>query len=306
MTTVAQLIDQQTATVATYTAQADSFLQSLLNITNVSFSDGFNIDNLLPSGYQYATLPFIGFPAVAATFTPNLTVANTPPPDAPAVSLAAVSHIAMPSFLTSDLPAPTNEFEFFEAQYQSALLDAAKAKLLDNIFSGGYGIEPGDEAALVQRFRDRETQNAMARIAEAGRSMAIRGFPLPPGELNLTIDASWQEFQNKVADADREVYLKRNSLYVENRQFTIREARELEQILIGFHNSVQERAFNVARASVEMAIALYNAKLATYTSEDQFDHKASVGFIKIFGLPLKTYYQVQQAANGGAPKRAKA
>ncbi|MBI5215590.1 MAG: argininosuccinate synthase [Ignavibacteriae bacterium] len=39
--------------------------------------------------------------------------------------------------------------------------------------------------------------------------------------------------------------------------------------------------------------SLYNAKLATYTSEDQFDHKASEGFIKIFGLPLKTFHQVQ-------------
>jgi argininosuccinate synthase len=39
--------------------------------------------------------------------------------------------------------------------------------------------------------------------------------------------------------------------------------------------------------------SLYNTKLATYTEEDSFDHKASEGFIKIFGLPLKTYNQVQ-------------
>jgi len=38
--------------------------------------------------------------------------------------------------------------------------------------------------------------------------------------------------------------------------------------------------------------SLYDAKLATYTEEDQFDHKASAGFIKIFGLPIKTFYQV--------------
>jgi argininosuccinate synthase len=33
---------------------------------------------------------------------------------------------------------------------------------------------------------------------------------------------------------------------------------------------------------------LYNKELATYTSEDTFDHKASEGFIKIYGLPYKT------------------
>lgn len=44
--------------------------------------------------------------------------------------------------------------------------------------------------------------------------------------------------------------------------------------------------------------SLYSTKLATYTNEDTFDHKASEGFIKIFGLPLKTYYQVQANGNG--------
>jgi argininosuccinate synthase len=40
--------------------------------------------------------------------------------------------------------------------------------------------------------------------------------------------------------------------------------------------------------------SLYDPALATYTAEDQFDHKASEGFIKIYGLPLKTYNRVTQ------------
>jgi len=40
--------------------------------------------------------------------------------------------------------------------------------------------------------------------------------------------------------------------------------------------------------------SLYDTKLATYTEEDSFDHKASVGFIKIYGLPVKTFYQVNK------------
>jgi len=35
----------------------------------------------------------------------------------------------------------------------------------------------------------------------------------------------------------------------------------------------------------------YSTGLATYTDEDQFDHSASEGFIKIFGLPLKSFYK---------------
>jgi len=40
--------------------------------------------------------------------------------------------------------------------------------------------------------------------------------------------------------------------------------------------------------------SLYDTKLATYTEEDSFDHKASVGFIKIYGLPVKTFYSVNR------------
>lgn len=47
--------------------------------------------------------------------------------------------------------------------------------------------------------------------------------------------------------------------------------------------------------------SLYDTKLATYTDEDTFDHKASEGFIKIFSLPMKTYYRVN--ANGLKPKK---
>jgi len=58
--------------------------------------------------------------------------------------------------------------------------------------------------------------------------------------------------------------------------------------------SVKVRLYRggVAVAGRSSPYSLYNAKLATYTEEDQFDHKASEGFIKIFGLPLKTFYQM--------------
>lgn len=41
--------------------------------------------------------------------------------------------------------------------------------------------------------------------------------------------------------------------------------------------------------------SLYSVELATYTDEDQFDHKASTGFMKIYGLPYKTITQVKQS-----------
>lgn len=43
--------------------------------------------------------------------------------------------------------------------------------------------------------------------------------------------------------------------------------------------------------------SLYDEKLATYTSEDEFDHNAAVGFIKLWGLPTKVQSIVQNKNN---------
>ena len=40
--------------------------------------------------------------------------------------------------------------------------------------------------------------------------------------------------------------------------------------------------------------SLYDEKLATYTSDDEFDHNAAVGFIKLWGLPTKVQSIVQR------------
>jgi argininosuccinate synthase len=49
---------------------------------------------------------------------------------------------------------------------------------------------------------------------------------------------------------------------------------------------------NVIIAGRSSVHSLYSTQLATYTEEDTFDHQASKGFITIYGLPVKTYNQV--------------
>jgi argininosuccinate synthase len=39
--------------------------------------------------------------------------------------------------------------------------------------------------------------------------------------------------------------------------------------------------------------SLYSTSLATYGKGDAFDHKASEGFIRVFGLPLRTQARTQ-------------
>ena len=51
---------------------------------------------------------------------------------------------------------------------------------------------------------------------------------------------------------------------------------------------------NVICEGRKSANALYDEKLATYTSADEFDQEAAAGFIKLYGLPTQVYAQVHQ------------
>lgn len=262
MADVTQLINDATQRIDETMVQADAFLADLLAITNVQFSDGFNIDQLIPNSYNYASVPTVDFPVIAGGIRPTVTTLGDPAPEAP--TLADIPALQQIVFPVDDLLAPTHNFEFFEAAYQSTLLDPLKAKLLADLTNGGYGIDVADEQALYQRARDRETDAAMSRIDEAGRTLAARGFMLPPGELSIQIDRSHQELQDKLSSASREIFINSATRFVENRRFTIEQVKGVEQILIGFHNSVQERALNAARAAAEFSIVVYNALLARY------------------------------------------
>lgn len=222
--------------------------------------------------------PVLLFPS-APSFSPVVL------PDAPS--------IAIPSFTATlpvdDLVAPTTTFSFYEQAYVSALLDATKAKLLFDMENGGYGIEPTDETSLWERARSREYDASNVQMNEIMNIGAARGFRIPPGDMNVALQIAKQALLDKVSSINRDIALKRSDLYVDNRKFTITESRNLETMLINYHNSVMERSLNAAKAMLDAEIALfdalvrrYNAKLDAYRTEAQvFESKVRAALAQV-------------------------
>ena len=73
----------------------------------------------------------------------------------------------------------------------------------------------------------------------------------------------------------------------------------LKQALDAFIQQTQERVSGTVKVKVfkgrsqvvgrKSDIALYSEALATYSSDDQFDHKAAEGFIYVWGLPTRVW-----------------
>lgn len=79
----------------------------------------------------------------------------------------------------------------------------------------------------------------------------------------------------------------------------------LKQALEGFIQQTQERVTGTVRLKLfkgnamivgrQSENSLYASDLATYGSEDEFDHKAAEGFIYIWGLPTKVWSRFTQS-----------
>lgn len=184
-------------------------------------------------------------------------------PEAPAINVPVFSATGP----TDNLLEPTTQFEFHEEAYKSDLLDAAKAKLIDDLVNGGYGIETADEEALWNRARERELLNAETQIQEAARQAAARGMMLPPGALNATISRIQTAALEKTSSVSRDIALKRADMYVDNRKFTLQQVQQVESMMLQYYGFVQERVLNASKYMVEFGIQLFNAKVSKFNAK---------------------------------------
>lgn len=205
-------------------------------------------------------------------------------PDMPLVEYPTFSS----TLPVDDLLAPSDVFTYVEPIYDSALLDELKRKLMYDLINGGYGIEDDDEMRLWQRAREREAINSEAAIQDVTRQVAARGFDVPPGTLNAMVQAAQQAALENNSTLSREILIKKADLYVQNRQFTIQQVRETEQMLITAFGYMCERMLNSAKAVVELSIAVFNARVAKYNySLDRYKADAQVYAELIRGVSLK-------------------
>jgi hypothetical protein len=213
--------------------------------------------------------PEIVYPAVPTK--PNYTqptepyLASVELPPVPAVSVPVFDEI----LVDEELLTPSNTFDFSVELYTSVLKDAVASGLLDEVQNGGYGLDPADEALLWARAREREQVAANQAIEDVMRTFSHSGFSMPPGALQSQIWKAQKEALNKTTSINREQTLERSNKYWEGKKFTYEQAQQLERLNIDLHNATQERSLNAAKATVQVAIDLFNANVTAYTARQE-------------------------------------
>lgn len=233
-----------------------------------------------PPSFNSPTIPTA--PIFTLPDTPSFQ--NVITPDMPLVEYPTFSS----ELPVMDITAPTNTFMYVEPTYESDMLDELKAKIMRDLLNGGYGIDDADEMRLWQRAREREAVAAEVAIQDTVRQAAARGFTMPTGALNAMVAAAQTAALEKNSSVSRDIMVKKADLYVENRKFTMTQAKEVEQMMITMFGYMAERLLRAAKETVELGIAVFNVQVARHNARlETYKAAASVYAELIRGASLK-------------------
>ena len=250
--------------------------------------EGSDIDSVIGSVPSYDVvkpgifipeLPEDDFPAFTAS-EPTVNEIETPSkPDYILPDLPLIEDVSIPSppdynvvsfegeFPVADLTTPEAMFVFNEAEYDSDVQNKLAEKLYADLVSGGSGLDDDTEQAIYDRATSREDDQNEAAYTEALNFHSSRGFNLPEGVLNATLVEANDRINQRKTDINNDILAQQSNLAQVNTQFAITQAITMEQNLMTHSNQVQGRAFEVARATVQLANEIYRVKTEKFLAQ---------------------------------------
>lgn len=135
-------------------------------------------------------------------------------------------------------------------------------KLLSDMQNGGYGIETDDEEGIYNRARDRANEAGGARASEAVNRFASLGLSEPPGALSQNLDFITAEVVKDVGEVNREIFVNRTNLFVQNRQFAMTTSGTVDQYLRNFFIQSLEVLLRELTVKIQNYDSLLRAEVA--------------------------------------------
>jgi len=180
------------------------------------------------------------------------------------------------------------------ATYTSTLLTYLKSTLQDRIQNGGTGLPPAVENAIWDRGREREYRAAADALAELDRMESL-GYAFPPGVfVDARAKVQTEMGYNQITHS-REVMIKQAELEQTNVLQALEKGVQLEGILIGYTNNVEQRIFDSMKFATQSGIELYNSQVKVYEAlVDVYKTKVAIYDAQIRGaLADVEVYKIQ-------------
>lgn len=201
-------------------------------------------------------------------------------PDAPTLVMPqapTLVEISIPTFAGVKLPvfsATAPEFEgtalpgilqWSEPTYHTQILDEVLG-VIRTLWSGGSGIPPAVEQAMVERAMEREDMIANREIDSMAEEFSLRGFTMPTGMQAARADQMRQDLALKKLSFNRELTIKFAEWQIENIRFGVQQAIAAENVYVNIFLNSAQRMFEAARFQIESQINIYNAQVSLFNA----------------------------------------
>lgn len=203
--------------------------------------------------------------------TPSITLPDVPTlreitlPETVDLTLPTWDEVAPDS---ADIQPPSGSFVWAEPDYEGKVMDEVTAEI-QRMLQGGTGLPNEIWDQIWDRARRNLAEQRDAAIEEATERWADRGWAAPGGALNKQIDRAITEFNRMSAEQLRETAIKQAELEIQNLQFAVSQGIALETQYLNYFNSVAQRSIEAARLVHEIAIQIFQAKIAKYNADVQ-------------------------------------
>jgi len=235
-----------------------------------------------PAVPQLATLTAPG--AAPTLVDPTLPVA----PDYVLPEIPALDALPVPDMPTLDIPtfdelapvfsavAPDENFSFAPEPYVDSLLDKTKSTL-SAMMDGDFVLPQAVATALRNRAFEAANREEARAVDQTYAEFGSRGFDEPPGLLIDRIAIAHDKAQLTRAGTNRDVYVQDQQVAIENLRAAVSGGIQLEGQLIQLHVSETEMQFNAAKFALDVAVQIFQTRLAEYNAEVQaYGVKAAV------------------------------
>ena len=186
-------------------------------------------------------------------------------PEVPVIDFSSVVFAGQrPIFTGQDLD--ESLFAYSDEAYVGQLTGDLRNNILA-MLNGERGLPAAVETALYQRAREREQEAIDRAIEEVNEEWAARGFSMPPGPLNARADRLRQEGNAKISQLNRDQYIEAWKIQIEQYKFALAQGLAFEELYVRMHIERQNRRLQAARFAVDLAISVYNAKVARFQAE---------------------------------------
>ena len=256
---------------------ADRFEQ-VQEYTDQAFATLDDLMGQLKGVFTSASMPTtdISYAYINENLTPNVLTPPLIPTSLSPKSVSApkdfnVQQITVPTFNypNMDFTPPNTTLIYNEEPFSSAVAINLRTVINNYILNGGTGLGATTEDAIWQRARDRQAILDEQAYAEIEEYFSSRGWDIPPGALSGRLQEANQTSVRNLTQLNAEIATKQGDLAWQATQAFLTAGIQLETAEREHANAVAQRAFELARSSIDYLIKVYEAKINGYVAQVQ-------------------------------------